>query len=289
MRSNILMDGETTEDNFREDFQISFSAYGVRIGIRFDSRELLAVMRSELDKINPGGVQAIEHRQATHLYEIKSKKNKIAEIKKDGETIDLWATEENSVAFLQSRIRLTIAEFAHSKVFLHAGAVGWQGKALVIPGRSFSGKSSLVAALVKKGALYYSDDFAVLDQDGLLHPFHKDLSLRGIEDKYRQIDFAVEALGGRYGGEPLPVGMVLITGFEEGNENRDVWKPEILSRGQGIMEMLAHTIPIRIKPKFSLEVLNKVTKRAIICKSLRGDASEFADLLLDFFENTVIR
>lgn len=289
MRSKILMDGETTGDSCREGFQISFSAYGVRIGIRADSPELLAEIRSGLDKINPGGVRAGDRRQAKHLYEIKSKENKIVEIKKDGKTVDLWTTEENSVSFLQSRIRLTIAEYARSKVFLHAGAVGWQGKAIVIPGRSFSGKSSLVAALIKKGALYYSDDFAVLDQDGLLHPFHKDLSLRGIGDKYRQIDFAVETLGGRYGGEPLPVGMVLITGFEEGNRNREVWKPEILSAGQGIMEMLAHTIPIRIKPKFSLEVLNKVTKRAIICKSLRGEASEFADLLLDFFENTVIR
>lgn len=283
------MDGETTDDNSRDCFQISFSSYGVRIGIRTDSRQLLTEISGELEKINPDGFEVIDNRQAKHLYEIKSKKNKIVGIKKDGETIDLWASEEDSLSFLQSRIRLTVAEFACSRVFLHAGAVGWKGKAIIIPARSFSGKSSLVAALVKKGALYYSDDFAVIDQDGLLHPFHRHLSLRGVADKYRQVDFAVETLGGKSGGEPLPIGMVLITGFKEGNKNPEIWKPAILSPGRGIMEMLAHTIPIRNKPKFSLEVLNKVTKRAIICKSLRGEASEFADLLLDFFENTVIR
>lgn len=289
MRSKILNDGETTDDNFRDGFQISFSSFGVRIGIRADSPELLAEIGCSLDKINPGGFLIINNRLAKHLYEIKSKNNKIVEIKKDGQTVDLWTSEENVLSFLQSRIRLTVAEYARSRVFLHAGAVAWKGQALIIPARSFSGKSSLVAALVKKGALYYSDDFAVLDRKGMLHPFHRNLSLRGIVDKYRQIDFAVETLGGKSGGEPLPVGMVLITGFKEGTKNPEIWKPEILSAGRGVMEMLAHTIPIRHKPKFSLEVLNKVAERAIICKSRRGDASEFADLLLDFFENQVIR
>lgn len=284
-----MMNREMTDGNRRDGFQISFSSFGVRIGIRADSPELLAEISGELDKINPNGFEVINNRQVRHLYEIESKKNRIFEIKKDGELVYLWTAEESFLPFLQSQIRLTIAEYAASRVFLHAGAVGWKGEALVIPARSFTGKSSLVAALIKKGALYYSDDFAVLDQNGLLHPFHRDLSLRGFADKYKQVEFAVETLGGRYGGEPLPIGMVLLTGFEEGKKNPKIWKPAILSPGRGTMEMLAHTIPIRQRPKFSLEVLNKVAKRAIICKSRRGEAFEFADLLLDFFENKVIR
>jgi hypothetical protein len=191
--------------------------------------------------------------------------------------------------YLQSQIRLTIAEYAESRVFLHAGAVGWKGKAIIIPGRSFSGKTSLVAELVKKGALYYSDDFAVLDQNGLVHPFHRELSLRGIIDNLRQVDFPVEALGGEAGSEPLPVGIVLITDFLEGRKNPKKWTPKILSSGQGVMEIISHTIPIRYNPEFALKVLNKVARRAIICKSQRGEAGEFADLLLDFFETKVIK
>ena len=55
------------------------------------------------------------------------------------------------------------------------------------------------------------------------------------------------------------------------------------------MEIISHTIPIRYNPKFALNVLNKVSRRAIICKSQRGEAGEFADLLLDFFETKVIK
>jgi hypothetical protein len=50
------------------------------------------------------------------------------------------------------------------------------------------------------------------------------------------------------------------------------------------MEMLSHTIPIRYNPKFSLKVLNKTANRAIIVKTKRGDARDFAKKLLNFFE-----
>jgi len=268
-------------------FQISFQSFGVKIGVRTDSRDLLFEVKSELDKINPSGFEIINDSQAEHLYEIKQKKNKIVELIKDKEL--LWSSAESLLPFLQSQIRLTIAEYAESRVFLHAGAVGWKGKALILPARSFSGKSTLVAELVKKGALYYSDDFAVLDKIGMVHPFHRQISLRGFEDKYKQVDFSVEDLGGKAGREPIPVGMVLITGYKAGNKNPRKWKPEILSDGRGIMEIISHTIPIRYNPNFSLKVLNKVARRAIICKSQRGEAGEFADLLLDFFETKVIK
>jgi hypothetical protein len=279
----------------KKDIQISFQSFGVKIGVRAESNDLVLEIKNELSNINPNGFEIIDDSAVEHLFEIKSKnpsktkKNKSLEIFKDGELLILLESEENLLAYLQSQIRLTVAEYAESKVFLHAGAVGWKGQAILLPARSFSGKSSLVAELVKKGASYYSDDFAVLDKDGLLHPFHRQISLRGYENKYRQVDFSVESLGGKVGSRPIPIGIVLITKYKEGNKNPEIWKPKILSGGRGIMEILSHTIPIRYNPKFSLEVLNKVSKRAIICKSLRGDSPEFASLLLNFFETHVIK
>jgi hypothetical protein len=275
-------------DRITDGFQISFQSYGVKIGVRTDSREFFSEIKHELDKINPNGFEIIEDSEIEHLYEIKPRGKKSFELIKNGESM-IWSAEGSFLSYLQSQIRLTIAEYAESRVFLHAGAVGWKGRAIIIPGRSFSGKSTLVAELVKKGALYYSDDFAILDRNGLVHPFPRQLSLRGIEDKFIQVDFPVEALGGKSGKEPLPIGIVLITQYREGNKNPKKWTPEILSDGRGVMEIISHTIPIRFNPKFSLEVLNKVARRAIICKSQRGETGEFADLLLDFFETQVIK
>lgn len=48
----------------------------------------------------------------------------------------------------------------------------------MVPGRTLSGKSSLVLALVKAGADYYSDEYAVFDGSGRVHPYSKPLSRR---------------------------------------------------------------------------------------------------------------
>ena len=76
---------------------------------------------------------------------------------------------------LESDMRLSVASGAKRRIFVHAGVVGWKGHAIVIPGRTFSGKSTLVAELLRAGATYYSDELAVLDARGRVHPFQKPL------------------------------------------------------------------------------------------------------------------
>lgn len=181
-------------------------------------------------------------------------------------------------------IRLTVAEFAVGKVFLHAGVVGWKGQAIIIPGQSFTGKSTLVAELVKKGALYYSDEYAVLDENGSVEPFPKWLSLRGIIDPWTQLDCPVESLGGIAGCKTLPVGLILISKFDKEKKIPKRWNPQKLTQGKGIMEILPHTLPITNDPKYVLKVLDKLTSRAIIVKTVRGAAEEFAGVLLKYLE-----
>ena len=123
-----------------------------------------------------------------------------------------------------------------------------------------------------------------MDEKGFVHPFPKTLSIRGIIDKYTQLETTAESFGGKIGTEPIEVGLVLLTEYERDGQ----WQPEILSPGNGVLELLAHTIPVRYKPQFSMQVLNKLTNRAIIAKSKRGEAENFVDLLLKFYE-TIVR
>jgi hypothetical protein len=183
------------------------------------------------------------------------------------------------------QVRLAVAEFAVGKVFLHAGVVAWNDRAIIIPGSSFHGKTTLVAELVKKGAIYYSDEYAVLDENGLVHPFPKMLSMRGIIDDFQQLDIPVEKFGGTAGNKAISVGMILITQFQANGR----WLPKSLSPGQGMMEVIAHTFPIRNKPEFTLKVLNNVMNRAIITKTKRGDAARTAELLIGFFEKQQLK
>lgn len=276
-----------SEKNNREnhDKYIAIESFGVKLRVWCDRREILREVEKRLFKILPEGFfKKIHPRRAEHTFSIRRNKSFEYVLFKGRQKITFGNEREIFLKYLDWQIRLTIAEFAVARVFLHAGVVGWKGKAIIIPAKSFAGKSTLTKELTKLGAKYYSDEYAVLDEEGFVHPFPKMLSLRGKNDIYRQEDHPVEEFGGVKGIEPLPVGMVLITRYEENAE----WEPRILSQGEGLMEMLSHTIPIRYKPKFSLKVLNKTVNRAIIVKTTRGEANGFALRLLSFFENKAL-
>ena len=175
----------------------------------------------------------------------------------------------------ESAIRLRVAENAKGKVFVHAGVVGWRGRAIVIPGRSFSGKTSLVAALVRAGATYLSDEYAVFDRRGRVFPYLKPLSMR-LGDDETQTHVPVEELGGTAATEPLPVGHVVATHFVEGG----TWKPRLLSEGEAVLALLAHTVPARRDPATVLDVLQRVAARSRTLKGKRGDADVTAEAIL---------
>jgi hypothetical protein len=177
---------------------------------------------------------------------------------------------------LESDLRLVVAEFARRRVFVHAGVVGWQGKAIVVPGRSYSGKSTLIAELVKAGASYYSDEYAVFDSRGRVHPFHKPLEMRE-EGSTKQTKVNVEELGGCLGVKPLPVGLVLVTQYKAGVR----WRPRKLSAGEGVLALLANTVSARRSPEKALASLQYVVASAIVLKGARGDARQLTETLLN--------
>lgn len=278
------MNRPLTRRKFFTDGQIKFQAYGVKVGIKAERKSYLEAIFPLLKKIYTDGLETIAEREIEYQFYIRRVKGKGFELYRNDELVLESRSREIFFDAVESSIRVTIAEFAREKVFLHAGVVGWKGRAIIIPGRSYAGKSTLVAALVKKGAVYYSDEYAVLDADANVQPFPKWLSLRGIIDSYTQLNCSVESLGGVAGRATIPAGMVLMMQYDENAVITNCWQPEQLSRGQGIMEILPHTLPIRNQPKFVLEVLNKLTAHAIIVKTIRGEAEEFADALLNYFE-----
>jgi hypothetical protein len=168
---------------------------------------------------------------------------------------------------------MLVALEAPEFVFVHAGAVAHRGRGIVVPGDSFAGKTSLVAALVRAGAEYCSDEYAVLDTRGRLHPFAKPLSLR---ERVYQTDHTVESLGGRTAEEPVPVGMVVLTRFEPGA----VWRPRRLSSGEAVLGLLSHTVPAQTRPAHVMPTLTRACAAALALAGERGEADDVAHSLL---------
>ena len=143
-----------------------------------------------------------------------------------------------------------------------------------MPGMSFAGKTTLVAALVKAGAVYYSDEFAVIDREGLVHPYAKPLSMR--DGGWEQTDYTVESYGGVAGQQPLPLRMIVITTYRPDAE----WSPKRLSPGAGAMALLANAVPARERSQEVLAAVSRAADSALVIESDRGEADVVAPLLL---------
>lgn len=256
----------------------SLKSYGVRIGIRSNDAAALVSARRHL----PSDWEAVSSPLVDRIYSIligskgsRANGRRLNQLYSDDVRLARSFDLDELYERLESDLRLFVAELARHRVFVHAGVVGWKGQAIVIPGRSYSGKSTLVAELVRAGASYYSDEYAVLDSRGLVHPFSKPLELRE-EGEFTQTKITAAELGGRSGTKPLPVGLVLLTQFKSGAH----WRPRKLTAGRGVLEMLFNTVSARRSPERALATLQRVAEQADVLKGVRGDATEVVDALL---------
>ena len=265
------------------EFYFVLQSYGVRVRIEASSQQLLEEAEKVARRALLDRVEILDNREAEHTFGISVKDGHVWYLTKDGETVTYDSLEPRFYRFFDSLLRITVAEHAEDRVFVHAGVVGWRGRAIVIPANSFRGKSTLVSELVKNGAEYYSDEYAIFDPDGLIHSFPRDLALRYDDAGIKEKLVSPLEMGGKIGTSPIPVGLVLLTEYVENS----VWEPERLSVGHGLMEMIPHAIPRIFNPEFTLKVLNTAISDAIILKSHRGEASLFAVELLSFFDRTL--
>jgi hypothetical protein len=180
-----------------------------------------------------------------------------------------------ALAFLEWRLRGSVAVWAPDRIFVHAGVVAHEGRALLVPGLSFSGKSTLVAALVRAGAVYLSDEFAVLDADGLVHPYPKPLSLRPPSGEPTQ-EVTAEALGGTTGTGPTPVAAVAVTTYVPGAR----WDPSPLPPGETALALMSHAVPAQERPVETLRAVRRVAEGATCVRGQRGEAESVVSELL---------
>jgi hypothetical protein len=179
---------------------------------------------------------------------------------------------------LLSAIDFSIGFYAPDQVFVHAGAVAWRNRAIVVPGRSHSGKTSMVRSLVHAGARYLSDEYAVIDELGFVHPYPRPLGVREPDGSSHRVP--VESLGGTAVTDPMPIGLVLATSYRPGAQ----WTPRRGTRAKSLLTLLDNTLIARRDPERCLAFLGQAVAGAAILTGERGDAGTIVPELLAFVE-----
>lgn len=255
------------------------TAYGVRIGIRANRPEALR----EIEGFLPLGWKSTTEPRVDQIYSIVmgrpiDRPNARSFHIIYGGVNQVARTPDFQVAceLFASDLQLLVAEHARRRVFVHAGVVGWKDRAILIPGRSTSGKTTLVAELVRAGATYFSDEFAVLDPQGSVHPYAVPLAIRS-RDASARMKMSAAELGGATSRKPLPVSLVVVSQYKPGSN----WRPRACTTGQGILALLANTIPARRNPAAVLKTLHRTVQGARIFKGTRGEAKNLLEWIFE--------
>lgn len=181
---------------------------------------------------------------------------------------DLATAADRLVADLQA----ALARIATGWTFVHAGVVAVGGRAVVLPGRSGAGKTTLVAALLRAGASYGSDEFAVLDCDGRVHPYARPLAPRGADRPVPPAQLGAPVMAGG-----LAAGLLVFVEFAP-----DTARPlRRLSPGAVVLRLLEHCPGVRSRPAETLRTLHALAHGTPAFAGARGDADAFARRLVE--------
>lgn len=264
---------------------ITFESFGVRVSLQSENDDFLRQAFDVAVKCLLGNVSVLDDNPEDlgYIFRVEIDGNGHMELFENGVKTNYGDIESAFFRYFNGMLRVNVASRAKDRVFVHAGVVGWKGRAVVIPSRSNTGKTTLVAALIGMGAEYFSDEYAIIDLDGMIHPFARPLSIRNWDEMHNVSEIPFEIFGGKAAAGIAPVGAVLLTGYEA----NAVWQPRTITLGQGILETLPHAIPLTVDTSLSLRLLNKAFERAIIVESPRGEVKATARDIIEFLDKHI--
>jgi hypothetical protein len=261
---------------------LCFSAYGVRMGIRVTVPQLIPALLERL----PPDWKPSTTRNVQWLYSLVSvpsrhQTNRLLHTLYSGpDHLTQGSDFQRIRRILASDIQIQLALTTPWRVFVHAGVVAWKGKAVVMPGDNGSGKSTLTAALVRAGAELLSDEFAVLDRKGRVHPYPLPVRIRE-GGRGRSMELTAGDMGGSPASGPRPVALVLSLRYDP----RGSGQLQGLSRGRGALELLAHATQVRIRPDRVMASAGRAVERARIFKGRRGEAEDLVEWIISLLED----
>jgi hypothetical protein len=250
---------------------LTFEAYGVQVQVMLEDGSLGETLR----RILPPGARECKAGSTAGRFAIRRTRTDGYSVSVGETPFTSGATLDVALGLLDQQMRLYIAAVARDWIFVHAGVVSVEERAIVLPGPSFSGKTTLVAALVKAGATYFSDEYAVVDVRGRVHPYPRPLSIRSpdgtsIDERH------VAELGGVAGDGAADVALVAALHYRPGAE----WQPERISAGRGMAALLRNTVPAQDRPKESMRALKNATVGSVALEGVRGEVGPAAEELL---------
>jgi len=198
-----------------------------------------------------------------------------------GEVLGEWQDELEAARATRSCIELWAAEKSKEYVTVHAAVLAYNDGAIVLPGRSGIGKSTLALALICAGATYYSDEFAVFNRRAEVIPYPRPVTVRRMkaDGQIGVRHFAPSRLGAVVGQQPLFVKVIAHIPFDSGLEALEA---EEQAPALGALCLIENSVAARSQPQAVLEVAVRAASEARTLQGKRGPSEQAAQFLLRY-------
>jgi hypothetical protein len=157
---------------------------------------------------------------------------------------------------------------------VHAGAVLWGERVLLLPGGTHAGKSSLVAELLRRGATYFSDEYALIDSEGLVHPYPRPLLIRN--GRPEQVPTLPGEFDAPVGDTPAPIGWILSLQYLP----ECTWSVAAITQSEALLTLLRNTPHTLAESPDMVRVFERAVRGATCFAGRRNEAADAVDQIL---------
>lgn len=178
-------------------------------------------------------------------------------------------------ALVQCLTDETVVRSQPDVLAVHAGVVAWNGRAALLPGASKAGKTTLVTELLKKGAVYYSDEYALFDSQGRVHAYPRALMLR--DSSGWQHPTLPSAWNAATSDSPAPARLILSVEWVTGAQ----WSARRMPQSEALLLLLKNTPKEMSNSPEILPRLRRVLSSADCYTAVRGEAAEAAGHVIE--------
>lgn len=193
---------------------------------------------------------------------------------RNGEVVALaLRAEELSRSLIDCIDRAFVAQLKNMHA-VHAGAVLLGDQAVLLPGKSFAGKSSLVAELLRRGATCLSDEYALIDGAGMVHSYPRPLLLRN--GGHEQTPMLPGDLHAQIASAPARVGWILSLRYKPGG----CWNVQSAPQSMALLSLLQNTPHALADSPRMVGSFERAVAGARCFEGHRGDVADAAERIL---------
>ncbi len=171
------------------------------------------------------------------------------------------------------------------RIAIHASAAVWQGRGMLFPAPANSGKTTLVTALLSRGAVYVTDEAASLDpSSSRIHPYPKPMwmapagvrAVAGLQSRlrpeYRSLSrvrayVTPRALGTTAAEGPVDIDLIVFPTYREGGHSR----LEPIGRAEAVVSLARNAFDLARFGRDGVLALSALVERARCYRLELGD------------------